>query len=130
MTFSRRRFPFALGAATFCFSNPSALAQVSGQASEQVNSPNGGRYFFQDENFETIFLTSLGRAYHSGGDVGRVPSTGSMTSCSGLRSWFRSAIAPRTKCLCLGYLQIDGPREVLIENNAEKARPPEKSGFQ
>jgi hypothetical protein len=64
MTISRRRFPFALGAATFCFSSASALAQVK--------PPSGGRYFFQDETFETIFLTSLGRAYHSGGDVGRV----------------------------------------------------------
>jgi hypothetical protein len=72
MTFSRRRFPFVLGAATFCFSNANELAQVSGQASEQVHAPNGGRYFFQDEAFENIFLTSLGRAYHSGGDVGRV----------------------------------------------------------
>jgi hypothetical protein len=72
MTFSRRRFPFVLGAATFCFSNAGAMAQVSGEASEQVNAPNGGRYFFQNETFENIFLTSLGRAYHSGGDVGRV----------------------------------------------------------
>jgi hypothetical protein len=72
MTISRRGFPFALGAATFCFSNASALAPVSGQGSQQVNPPRGGRYFFQDETFETIFLTSLGRAYHSGGDVGRV----------------------------------------------------------
>ena len=29
-------------------------------------------YFFQDSTFEMIFLTSLGRAYHSGGDVGKV----------------------------------------------------------
>ena len=72
MTFSRRRFPFVLGAATFCFSNAGAMAQVSGEASEQVNAPNGGRYFFQNETFENTFLTSLGRAYHSGGDVGRV----------------------------------------------------------
>jgi hypothetical protein len=72
MKFSRRRFPFALGAATFCLSNASALAQVSGQAPQPVNAPSGGRYFFHDETFETIFLTSLGRAYHSGGDVGRV----------------------------------------------------------
>jgi len=72
MKFSRRRFPFALGAATFCLSNASALAQVSGQAPEAINAPSGGRYFFHDETFETIFLTSLGRAYHSGGDVGRV----------------------------------------------------------
>jgi len=72
MKFSRRRFPFALGAATFCLSNASALGQVSGQAPEAINAPSGGRYFFHDETFETIFLTSLGRAYHSGGDVGRV----------------------------------------------------------
>jgi hypothetical protein len=29
-------------------------------------------YFFQNPTFEMIFLTSLGRAYHSGGDVGKV----------------------------------------------------------
>ncbi len=72
MTLSRRRFPFALGAATFGFSKVGALAQVSGQAPGQVNAAGGGRYLFQDVTFENIFLTSLGRAYHSGGDVGRV----------------------------------------------------------
>jgi pimeloyl-ACP methyl ester carboxylesterase len=29
-------------------------------------------YFFQNPTFEMIFLTSLGRAYHSGGDVGKI----------------------------------------------------------
>jgi hypothetical protein len=72
MTISRRRFPFALGAATFCLSNADDLAQASSQASAQVNAPKGDHYLFQDEIFEIIFLTSLGRAYHSGGDVGRV----------------------------------------------------------
>jgi hypothetical protein len=28
-------------------------------------------YFFQDQTFETIFLTSLGRAYHSGASPGK-----------------------------------------------------------
>jgi hypothetical protein len=72
MTISRRRFPFALGAATFCLSNADDLAQASSQTSAQVNAPKGDHYLFQDETFEIIFLTSLGRAYHSGGDVGKV----------------------------------------------------------
>jgi hypothetical protein len=72
MTFTRRRFPFAIGAAAFCASNASKLVQASGQASGQLNVPRGPQYFFQDEIFENIFLTSLGRAYHSGGDVGKV----------------------------------------------------------
>lgn len=29
-------------------------------------------YFFKNPTFEMIFLTSLGRAYHSGGNVGKV----------------------------------------------------------
>lgn len=29
-------------------------------------------YFFKDRTFETIFLTSLGRAYHSGGNPGKI----------------------------------------------------------
>jgi hypothetical protein len=29
-------------------------------------------YFFKNPTFEMLFLTSLGRAYHSGGDVGKV----------------------------------------------------------
>ena len=72
MMISRRRFPLALGAATFCLSNADDLAQVSSQASGQVNAAKGDHYLFQDEIFEIIFLTSLGRAYHSGGDVGKV----------------------------------------------------------
>jgi hypothetical protein len=72
MTISRRRFPFALGAATFCLSNVDDLAQASSQASAQVNASKRDHYLFQDEIFEIIFLTSLGRAYHSGGDVGKV----------------------------------------------------------
>ncbi len=36
--------------------------------------PAAGRrnYFFQNSTFAMLFLTSLGRAYHSGGDVGKV----------------------------------------------------------
>ena len=29
-------------------------------------------YFFNDPTFETIYLTSLGRSYHLGGNVGKI----------------------------------------------------------
>ncbi len=40
----------------------------SGTTATPVRSP----YFFKNPTFEVIFLTSLGRAYHSGGNVGKV----------------------------------------------------------
>ena len=72
MALSRRRFPFALSAATVFFTKASALTQVSDQGQERSPAPRAPQYFFQDEIFENIFLTSLGRAYHSGGNVGKV----------------------------------------------------------
>ncbi len=48
------------------------LPRVSGQ---QQGRPSGAKtvpYLFQDRTFENIFLTSLGRAYHSGANAGRV----------------------------------------------------------
>src|SRR5277367_4729145 len=46
-----------------------ALPQLRAQTSAaEAHRP----YFFKDPTFEIIFLTSLGRAYHSAGDVGKV----------------------------------------------------------
>jgi hypothetical protein len=54
----------------------SARPLVRGQADQTKGgtAPAASRrtYFFQNSTFEMIFLTSLGRAYHSGGDVGKV----------------------------------------------------------
>ncbi len=44
------------------------LADFSGAGPERAHPP----YFFKNPTFEIIFLTSLGRAYHSGGNVGKV----------------------------------------------------------
>src|SRR5580704_2576688 len=42
------------------------------QAQKQEAGAEADRhYFFKNPTFEMIFLTSLGRAYHSGGDVGK-----------------------------------------------------------
>ena len=43
------------------------------QAQKQEAGAEADRhYFFKNPTFEMIFLTSLGRAYHSGGNVGKV----------------------------------------------------------
>jgi hypothetical protein len=47
-------------------------AQRSSDHSPTVSAGARVPYFFKNPTFEIIFLTSLGRAYHSGGDVGKV----------------------------------------------------------
>jgi hypothetical protein len=73
MNLDRRRFGLGLTAAML---GVSASSQVRAQnASGQPSAPSGGNhapYFFKHPTFEMIFLTSLGRAYHSGGNVGKV----------------------------------------------------------
>jgi hypothetical protein len=73
MNLDRRRFGLGLTAAMLGLS---ASSQVRAQnASGQSSAPSGGNqapYFFKHPTFEMIFLTSLGRAYHSGGNVGKV----------------------------------------------------------
>jgi hypothetical protein len=44
------------------------LADFPGASPESTRPP----YLFKNPTFETIFLTSLGRAYHAGGNVGKV----------------------------------------------------------
>jgi pimeloyl-ACP methyl ester carboxylesterase len=61
MDTNRRQFGFGLTAAMF---GGGAVAQES----HNVRRP----YFFKDPTFEIIFVTSLGRAYQSGGNAGKV----------------------------------------------------------
>jgi hypothetical protein len=65
MHLSRRRFlgSVALGGLS---STLSAYAQ-----NPEVKQKESPHYFFADRTFETIFLTSLGRAYHAGANPGK-----------------------------------------------------------
>ncbi len=70
MLISRRNFPLVLGAAALSGSSLATSSSAHAEfAPEQNSSP---KYFFNDRTFETIFLTSLGRAYHSGANPGKV----------------------------------------------------------
>ena len=73
MKINRRQFNFRLTSALLGLG---AIPQLHAQGSPNSSaSPSGTArrpYFFKDPTFEIIFLTSLGRAYHSGGDVGKV----------------------------------------------------------
>jgi hypothetical protein len=52
--------------------NPQLHAQKSDDHSPTVPDTARTPNFFKNPTFEMIFLTSLGRAYHSGGNVGKV----------------------------------------------------------
>jgi Prolyl oligopeptidase family len=73
MNLDRRQFGLGLTAAMLGLS---ASSQVRAQNPKgQPGAPseaNRAPYFFKHPTFEMIFLTSLGRAYHSGGNVGKV----------------------------------------------------------
>jgi hypothetical protein len=71
MHISRRKFHLFLSAASLnglwsalpaCAEEPDAAGKQKGHS----------HYFFEDPTFETIFLTSLGRAYHSGANAGKL----------------------------------------------------------
>ncbi|WP_213807354.1 prolyl oligopeptidase family serine peptidase [Granulicella sp. dw_53] len=67
------RRQFSLGLTTTLF----GLGMSQGAYAQKSDSSAGGskpthHYFFKDPTFEMIFLTSLGRAYHCGGNVGKV----------------------------------------------------------
>ncbi len=74
MDLSRRNFHFVLGAAGLSGfgSNIPLVAQTEGQQQTPQSSAGTRAYLFQDRTFEVIFLTSLGRAYHSGANAGKV----------------------------------------------------------
>ncbi len=71
MKLDRRQVNVGLLAAIFGAASP-----LRGQAdpTQAATTPAAAPlpYFFKNPTFEMIFLTSLGRAYHSGGDVGKV----------------------------------------------------------
>jgi hypothetical protein len=69
----RRQFGFGTTAALFGLS---AAREVRAQSPEgRSSAPSGAShssYFFKNPTFEYTFLISLGRAYHSAGNVGKV----------------------------------------------------------
>jgi hypothetical protein len=69
MNLDRRQFGLGLTAAVFGLS---ASAQDPKSQPSALSAASHPPYFFKHPTFEMIFLTSLGRAYHSGGNVGKV----------------------------------------------------------
>jgi hypothetical protein len=75
MKVDRRQFGARLTPALLGMSSHSALqAQKSGGLPTSSSGVAHPGYFFKNPTFEVIFLTSLGRAYHSAGNVGKVLS--------------------------------------------------------
>ena len=76
MNIDRRQFGIGLSAALLSFGAGRRIrGQVSGVNStvKPAATVGGGvNYLFKNPTFEDIFLTSLGRAYHSAGNVGKV----------------------------------------------------------
>jgi hypothetical protein len=72
MDANRRQFGLGLTAALLDLTiSPKLYAQEAGAApSRPSNTPP--HYFFKHPTFEMIFVTSLGRAYNAGGNVGKV----------------------------------------------------------
>jgi hypothetical protein len=66
------RRQFGLGLTATLLSAPQLRAQNSEAKSPMPSGPARPPYFFKHPTFEMIFLTSLGRAYHSAGNVGKV----------------------------------------------------------
>jgi dienelactone hydrolase len=70
MHISRRNFGALLGASAFA--GKKFTVPLSAEPEPHVDPKPATSYFFNDRTFETIFLTSLGRAYHSGANPGKV----------------------------------------------------------
>jgi hypothetical protein len=71
MHISRRDFHLFLGAVSLnglCSALPACAEEPDAAGKHKGHS----HYFFEDQTFETIFLTSLGRAYHSGANPGKL----------------------------------------------------------
>jgi len=68
MQISRRTFHHFLGASVLAGLGTSSITS-NGQEPSDKQKPD---YLFKDPTFEMIFLTSLGRAYYSGGNPGKV----------------------------------------------------------
>ena len=68
---SRRNFHLFLG--TFALNGLCSPVPVCAEEPEEAGEQKEhSHYFFEDQTFETMFLTSLGRAYHSGANPGKV----------------------------------------------------------
>ena len=73
MSVNRRQFGLGLSAMLLGANQKSPLlAQKSGESSAAPVPAARPPYLFKNPTFEIIFLTSLGRAYHSAGNVGKV----------------------------------------------------------
>jgi Prolyl oligopeptidase family len=72
MQLSRRKFGLGLTGAVL---SSSLIPQLGAQAQEGPATRAdvvGPPYFFKNPTFEIVFIRSLGRAYYSGGDIGKV----------------------------------------------------------
>jgi hypothetical protein len=74
MDLSRRNFHsvFGIAGVTGLRSFASLAPNAEGIQQEPPRDAKTAPYLFQDRTFENIFLTSLGRAYHSGANAGKV----------------------------------------------------------
>ncbi|WP_181832541.1 alpha/beta hydrolase family protein [Bosea caraganae] len=80
MTLTRKQFGLGMAVAGLGAGATAkqAAAQAQGGAQQPTNlptTPSGAHqatYFFKNSAFEFVFLTSLGRAYHQGGNVGKI----------------------------------------------------------
>jgi hypothetical protein len=70
MRISRRNFPLILCAAAIGGASTSSPTAAGGEVDAEPKA--NSKYFFNDRTFEMIFLTSLGRAYSSGANPGKV----------------------------------------------------------
>ncbi len=68
----RRQFNLGLTTALFGLGMSQRSSGQKSETSPATGSNTIHHYFFKDPTFEMIFLTSLGRAYHCGGNVGKV----------------------------------------------------------
>ena len=69
----RRQFNLALTSALLGLSaGPRLLGQTSQEHPSAPASATHAPYFFKHPTFEVVFLTSLGRSYYSGGNIGKV----------------------------------------------------------
>jgi pimeloyl-ACP methyl ester carboxylesterase len=72
MEWNRRQVNVGMLASALFSAGPLLRGQADQTKAESAPPPSRRNYFFKNPTFEMIFLTSLGRAYHSGGDVGKV----------------------------------------------------------
>lgn len=70
MNISRRTFQYFLGASVVGALRRPGAASAGQELSAEPKAPP--HYFFRDQTFETIFLTSLGRAYYSAVNPGKL----------------------------------------------------------